>query len=107
MKSDVTILLALISGVAMLAFWMIALVGIPLFEREESLLSIININGTEVKVAYVETGATTSDVIQVYVEEFGNCRLLSITIIERSFYDFDSNLFSYLYLFMVVAVFSI
>lgn len=40
-----------------------------LFEREDTLMAMISVNNKIVNIVYVQSGATTKDVIQIYVEE--------------------------------------
>lgn len=47
-----------------------------LFEREDTLMAKININSTMVNIVYVQSGATTKDVIQIYIEEKDGNRVL-------------------------------
>lgn len=63
-------------GVTLIAFTVIACFRTSLFEREDTLMAKININSTIVNIVYVQSGATTKDVIQIYVEDKDGNRIL-------------------------------
>ena len=46
------------------------------FERKDTLMAKVNISNTIVNIVYVQSGATTKDIIQVYVEEKNGNRIL-------------------------------
>lgn len=77
MKSNKKILIVfLILGITGIIVFFIFISNLSLFDKKETLMAKININNNLVNISFIETGATTSDIIQVYLEENGNNRIL-------------------------------